>query len=276
MVRDHFWKNTFWTHFWSQNDSFSRHFGIFHGPKCVTRGSKWAKATCLSIPNGPASLVEKCIFGPFLTQFLVPKRPIFKAFWDFPWPKTRHHGLEMAKKHLFENPKWSKNNFEKNIFFAPGTLVDPPLAPPVRRPGCPRGGGGAEKKIPPRGEFFFQPRHLSPPGPVYKTFYPRGTFSTLTPHCPHWAHRPPPLEPPPSPPLEPPRPPLAPPCSPPPQPHPSPLAPPPPRKFCGGCPGYHGQAWPITCPRTWGRLTERRVPSTWIVHMYMYRSTLIF
>ena len=35
----------------------------------------------------------------FLTYFdplLVPKRPIFKAFWDFPWPKTRHLGLKMA------------------------------------------------------------------------------------------------------------------------------------------------------------------------------------
>ena len=27
--------------------------------------------------------------------------------------------------------------FEKIIFFAPGTLVDPPLAPTARRPGCP-------------------------------------------------------------------------------------------------------------------------------------------
>ena len=26
---------------------------------------------------------------------------------------------------------------EKMIFFAPGTLVDPPLAPSVRQPGCP-------------------------------------------------------------------------------------------------------------------------------------------
>ena len=33
----------------------------------------------------------------FLTIFdalLVLKRPVFKAFWDFPWPKTRHHGLK--------------------------------------------------------------------------------------------------------------------------------------------------------------------------------------
>ena len=52
-----------------------------------------------------------------------------------------------------------------------------------------QGEGG--RKIPPGGEkICFQPRHLSPPNPVYKNFYPRGAFSTLTPHCPHWAHRP--------------------------------------------------------------------------------------
>ena len=37
---------------------------------------------------------------------------------------------------MCEHPKWSGNNFEKNLFFAPGTLVDPPLAPTVREPGC--------------------------------------------------------------------------------------------------------------------------------------------
>ena len=36
----------FLTHFWSQNGPFSRHFGIFHGPKLVATGSKWAKTTC--------------------------------------------------------------------------------------------------------------------------------------------------------------------------------------------------------------------------------------
>ena len=30
---------------------------------------------------------------------------------------------------------------------------------------------------------------------------------------------------------------------------------------CKGYPGYHGHAWPITCPRSRGRLTERRVPT---------------
>ena len=59
----------FWTHFWSHNGPFSRHFGLFHGAKRVISGSKWAKNTCLSIPNGQRSLLEKCVFDPFLTHF---------------------------------------------------------------------------------------------------------------------------------------------------------------------------------------------------------------
>ena len=31
------------------------------------------------------------VFDPFLGD----KRPLFKAFWDIPWPKTHHHGLKM-------------------------------------------------------------------------------------------------------------------------------------------------------------------------------------
>ena len=59
----------FLTHFWSQNGPFSRHFGTFHGPSRITLGSKWAKNTCLSIPYGLGSLLQKCIFDPFLTLF---------------------------------------------------------------------------------------------------------------------------------------------------------------------------------------------------------------
>ena len=82
----------FLTHFWSRNGPFSRHFGIFHGPKRVTTGSKRAKNTCLSIRSGLGTTLEKV------------------------------------------------------IFFAPGTLVDPPLAPAVRGPGCPPA---------PRGDHWF-------------------------------------------------------------------------------------------------------------------------
>ena len=63
MVSDHFWKNTFLTHSWSHNGPFSRHFGIFHGPKRVTTGSKRAKNTCLSMPSGLGTTSEKMIFS---------------------------------------------------------------------------------------------------------------------------------------------------------------------------------------------------------------------
>ena len=52
----------FWTHFWYQNGPFLRHFGIFHGSKCVTTGSKRAKNTCLSIPRGLGTTLKKIYF----------------------------------------------------------------------------------------------------------------------------------------------------------------------------------------------------------------------
>ena len=76
--------------------------------------------------------LQKHVFDPFVP----PKRPIFKAFWDFPRAKTCHIGLERRYKQLFEHPKWSENMFfKKSHLFAPGTPVDPSLAPTVRGPG---------------------------------------------------------------------------------------------------------------------------------------------
>ena len=37
----------FLTHVWSQNGPFSRHFGVFRGPKRVNTGSKWAMYVCV-------------------------------------------------------------------------------------------------------------------------------------------------------------------------------------------------------------------------------------
>ena len=59
---------------------------------------------------------RKTRFGPIFDPFLVPKQPIFKAFWDFPWGKTRHHGLKMGSKHLFEHLKWSGINLGRMHF----------------------------------------------------------------------------------------------------------------------------------------------------------------
>ena len=127
----------FLTHFWSQNDQFSRHFGIFHGPKRVTTGSKWAKNACLSIPNGRGSLLEKCGFHPFLTHFWSQNSPFSRHFGIFHGPKRVTTGSKWGKNACLSIPSGLGTTLEKMIFFAPGTLVDPPLAPTVRGPRCP-------------------------------------------------------------------------------------------------------------------------------------------
>ena len=129
--------NPFFTHFCSQNGPFSKHIGIFHGPKCVPIGSKWAKNTCLSIPNGPGSLLEKCGFDPFFTFFWSQNGPFSRHFGIFHGPKRVTTGSKRAKNTCLSIPSGLGKTLGKMIFFAPGTLVDPPLAPAVRGPGCP-------------------------------------------------------------------------------------------------------------------------------------------
>ena len=127
----------FLPHIWSQNGPFSRHFGIFHGPKRVTTGSKRAQNTCLSIPNGPGSLLEKRVFDPFLPHFLSKKGPFSRHFGIFHGPKRASTGSKRAKNACLSIPSGLGTTLEKMILFAPGTLVDPPVAPTVRGPGCP-------------------------------------------------------------------------------------------------------------------------------------------
>ena len=43
----------FLTHFWLQNNPFSRYFVTLEGPKWLAMGLKWAHFTCLGTPNGP-------------------------------------------------------------------------------------------------------------------------------------------------------------------------------------------------------------------------------
>ena len=50
------------THFLSQNCPFSRHFGIFGGPKRATTCSKCAKNTWFGIPCGPGSFLKNSFF----------------------------------------------------------------------------------------------------------------------------------------------------------------------------------------------------------------------
>ena len=65
---------------------------VAEGLNSVKTGSKWAQFTCFCTPSGPGSFLDKCVFDPFL----VPKRPILMAFWDFPWAKMCHCGLKMG------------------------------------------------------------------------------------------------------------------------------------------------------------------------------------
>ena len=120
----------FFTPFWLQNGPFSRHFGIFHGPKRVTTGSKWAKNTCFNLPNGLGSLFEKCVFDPFLAHLWSQNGPFSRLFGIFHGPKRVTTGSKRDKNSCWSIPSGLGTTLEEMIFFAPRTLVDPPLAPP--------------------------------------------------------------------------------------------------------------------------------------------------
>ena len=108
----------FLTPFCSQNDPFSGHFGIFHGPKCVTTCSKWAKNTCLSIPNGPRSLLEKLLFDPFSTHFWFQNGPFSRHFGIFHGPQRATTGSKRPKNTCLSIPSGLGTTLEK-IFFLP-------------------------------------------------------------------------------------------------------------------------------------------------------------
>ena len=122
----------FLTHFWSQNGPFPRHFGIFHEPNSSATGSKWAKTTCLSISNGLGLFLEKRVFDPFLTHCWSQNSPFPRHFGIFHGPKRSTTGSKRPKSTGLSIPSGQGTTLEKIIFFALGTLVDPPLAPTVR------------------------------------------------------------------------------------------------------------------------------------------------
>ena len=121
----------FLTHFWSQNGPFSRHFGIFHGPKPVATGSKWAKTTWFEHHKWSRIIFEKTRFDPFLTHFKSQNGPFSKYFGIFHGPKRATTGSKRPKTTCLSIPSGLGTTLEKIIFFALGTLVDPPLAPTV-------------------------------------------------------------------------------------------------------------------------------------------------
>ena len=121
----------FLTHFWSQNGPFSRHCGIIQEPKPVDTGSKWAKTTCLSTINGPGSFLEKRVFDPFLTHFWSQNGPFSRHFGIFHGPKRATTGSKRPRNTSLSIRSGLGTTLKKIIFFAPGTLVDQPLAQAV-------------------------------------------------------------------------------------------------------------------------------------------------
>ena len=107
------------------------------GLNSVKTGSKRAQNTYLSTPNGPRSLLEKRVFDPFLTHFWSQNGPFSRHFGMFHGPKRATTGSKRPKNTCLSIPSGPGTTLEKMIFFAPGTLVDPPLAPAVCGPGCP-------------------------------------------------------------------------------------------------------------------------------------------
>ena len=102
------------------------------GLNSVKTGSKRAKNTCLSIPNGPGSLLEKRVFDPFLTHCWSQNGPFSRHFGIFHGPTHATTGSTWPKNTCLSIPSGLGTTLEKIIFFALGTLVDPPLAPTVR------------------------------------------------------------------------------------------------------------------------------------------------
>ena len=100
-------------------------------------GSKWAQSICLSIRNGPGSLLAKRVFDPFWTHFWFQNGPFSRHFGIFHGPKHVTTGSIWPKNACLSTPSGLGTTLEKMIFSAPGTLVDPLLAPAVRGPGCP-------------------------------------------------------------------------------------------------------------------------------------------
>ena len=102
------------------------------GLNSVKIGSKRTKNTCLSIINGPGSFLEKCVFDLFLTHCWSQNGPFSRHFGIFHGPKRATMGSKRPKNTCLSIPSGLGTTLEKIIYFALGTLVDPPLAPTVR------------------------------------------------------------------------------------------------------------------------------------------------
>ena len=73
----------------------------------------------------------------FLTYFWSQNDPISRHIWGFPWAKLRTTGSKRAKSACLRIPSALGTTLEEIFFFAPGTTVDPLLAPTVSELCCP-------------------------------------------------------------------------------------------------------------------------------------------
>ena len=103
------------THFWSQNDPFSRHFVTLEWPKWLAMGSKWAHFTCLGTPNGLGSFLEKHILDPCLTHFWSQNDPFSRHFVTLEWPKWLAMGSKWAHFTCLCTPNGLGSFLEKHI-----------------------------------------------------------------------------------------------------------------------------------------------------------------
>ena len=113
------WENAsfdpFLTHFWSQNNPFSRHLVSLEGPKWLAMGSKSAHYTSLCTPNGLGSFLERHIFDPFLTHFCSQNGPFSRHFVTW----RGQNALQWAQKGLISlvcAPQMVYDDFWKKTF----------------------------------------------------------------------------------------------------------------------------------------------------------------
>ena len=108
----------FLTHLWPQAIPFSRHFGVFHGPKRITTGSKRAKTICFGIRNGLGPVLEEHILDPFLTHLWSQIGPFSRHFGGFHGPKSVTTGSKRAKITCFGIANGPRSLLEKHAFDA--------------------------------------------------------------------------------------------------------------------------------------------------------------
>ena len=142
MVQHHWWKNVFLTHFSPIFGPKTAHIqgilGFSMRQNASPQASKWAENTCLSIPNGPTSLLEKPVLDPFVTHHFgiyhgpqrvtmgskwakntclgIPNGPtsllekrVLTHFWSQNGPFSSHFGIFHGLKRVTTGSKWAEN-----------------------------------------------------------------------------------------------------------------------------------------------------------------------